>query len=99
MAYLASLRSMEAHVAGYARLEALLGGFASMPVLPFDQAALTVFQSLWLHRIRVSTMDLKIAAIAIAHDAILLTRNTSDFARIAEQDSRLRFADWTMRSE
>lgn len=95
MAYLASLRSVEAHPRAYDRLNQLLSNFSRLSVLPFDDAALSIFQSLWLHRIRVSTMDLKIASIAIAHDAILLTQNTADFARIAERDSRLRFEDWS----
>jgi tRNA(fMet)-specific endonuclease VapC len=37
-------------------------------------------------------MDLKIAAIAIANDAILLTRNLKDFGQIEE----LRAEDWTV---
>ncbi|MCX6365122.1 MAG: type II toxin-antitoxin system VapC family toxin [Armatimonadetes bacterium] len=96
MAYLASLRSVEAHVQAYHRLQVLLGNFTSLNVLPFDQAALDVFQELWLRRIRVSTMDLKIAAIALASDATLLTQNTADFARIAEHTPHLRFEDWTV---
>jgi tRNA(fMet)-specific endonuclease VapC len=35
--------------------------------------------------------DLKIAAIALANDAILLSRNLSDFAKV----SGLRVEDWT----
>ena len=37
------------------------------------------------------TMDLKIAAITIANDATLLTRNVVDFQRIPN----LRIEDWT----
>ncbi len=35
--------------------------------------------------------DLKIACIALVHDATLLTRNASDFARVPE----LNVEDWT----
>jgi tRNA(fMet)-specific endonuclease VapC len=35
-------------------------------------------------------MDLKIASIAISHDATLLTRNTVDFAQVPG----LRFENW-----
>ena len=31
---------------------------------------------------RIGTLDLKIAAIAISHDALLLTRNLVDFAKV-----------------
>ncbi len=96
MAYLASLRSVEAHVQAYQRLQNLLNNFASLTVLPFDQAALDVFQELWLRRIRVSTMDMKIASIALATNAILLTQNTRDFSRIAEHAPKLQFEDWTI---
>jgi tRNA(fMet)-specific endonuclease VapC len=40
--------------------------------------------------VRIATMDLKIACIALEHDALLLTRNTKDFSRVPG----LRFADW-----
>jgi tRNA(fMet)-specific endonuclease VapC len=40
--------------------------------------------------IRIGTLDLKIAAITIAHDATLLTRNTVDFAKVPG----LRFENW-----
>ena len=96
MAYLASLRSVEAHVQAYQRLQNLLNNFASLTVLPFDQAALDVFQELWLRRIRVSTMDMKIASIALATNAILLTQNTRGFSRIAEHAPKLQFEDWTI---
>jgi tRNA(fMet)-specific endonuclease VapC len=96
MAYLGSLRSVDTHVSAYARLYRLLENFTDLMVLPFDEDALAIFQGLWLHRIRVSTMDLKIASIAIAHDATLLTQNTADFARVAAVEPRLIFEDWTV---
>jgi len=46
--------------------------------------------SLQRARTRVGTMDLKIASIALANDATLLTRNTSDFKRVPD----LRIEDW-----
>jgi tRNA(fMet)-specific endonuclease VapC len=40
--------------------------------------------------VRIGSMDLKIACVALAHDATLLTRNTTDFAQIAG----LRIENW-----
>jgi len=41
--------------------------------------------------VRIATLDLRIAAITIANNAVLLTRNTSDFSRVPG----LTFEDWT----
>ncbi|MHC5855018.1 type II toxin-antitoxin system VapC family toxin [uncultured Nostoc sp.] len=43
-------------------------------------------------RVRVSTMDLRIAAIAISRNLVLLTRNVSDFNKV----SGLVMEDWTV---
>ena len=40
--------------------------------------------------VRVGTMDLKIASICLAHDALLLSRNLVDFEKVPE----LRVANW-----
>jgi len=40
-------------------------------------------------------MDLKIAAIVLAQNATLLTRNLSDFRKVP----RLKVEDWTLPSE
>jgi tRNA(fMet)-specific endonuclease VapC len=76
----------------YEELNQMLELYCATPILPFDDAAISVFQNLWLQRIRVGTMDLKIAAIAIANNATLLTRNTSDFSKIPG----LQIADWSV---
>jgi tRNA(fMet)-specific endonuclease VapC len=66
-------------VEGYSRLQSCLQALAKMTIFPFDREAAEVFHHLQaLHR-RVGTMDLKIAAICILHEATLLTRNIGDF--------------------
>ena len=53
-----------------------------MQLLPFDQKAADVFDDLVRQKLGVGTMDLRIAAIAIANQMMLLTQNTVDFERI-----------------
>jgi len=55
-----------------------------------DHEAVETFNRLRDQGARVGTQDLKIAAIAFAHDARLLTRNAVDFAKVPG----LRFENW-----
>jgi tRNA(fMet)-specific endonuclease VapC len=79
-------------ICGYTLLLEILQGFTSAPVLPFDAKAIAVFDELRGQRLRVSTMDLRIAAIAISRNLVLLTRNVADFNKIPG----LAIEDWTM---
>lgn len=74
----------------YGKLRQLFRFFATLDVLEWNEASVNEFQSLRDAGIRVGTMDLKIASICLVHGATLLTRNSSDFARIPG----LRFEDW-----
>jgi tRNA(fMet)-specific endonuclease VapC len=69
-----------------------LDNYRQIPVLDFDREAADVYQQLRRSRIRIGTMDLKIAAIVIALDATLLTRNRRDFEKVPG----LKYADWTI---
>jgi tRNA(fMet)-specific endonuclease VapC len=64
--------------------------YARWTVLPWDSDAEAIFRKFREQRVRIGTMDLKIASIAIAHDATLLTRNTVDFAKVPG----LQFENW-----
>jgi tRNA(fMet)-specific endonuclease VapC len=66
----------------YDRLIQLFDFFADWSVLPFDDAAADEFKRLRGERIRTGTMDLKIASIALASDATLLSRNLRDFDKV-----------------
>ncbi|UBF29813.1 type II toxin-antitoxin system VapC family toxin (plasmid) [Kovacikia minuta CCNUW1] len=79
-------------IRGYTLLLETLQGFASAPVLPFDAEAIAIFDELRGQKVRVSTMDLRIAAIAISRNLVLLTRNVSDFNKILG----LVTEDWTV---
>jgi tRNA(fMet)-specific endonuclease VapC len=69
-------------IRGYTLLQEILQGFESAPVLPFDAKAIAIFDQLLGQKIRVATIDLRIAAIAISSNLILLTRNVRDFSQV-----------------
>ena len=48
-------------------------------ILPYTAAAEQLFQSWRANKIRIGTHDLRIAAIAVAHGATLVSRNRRDF--------------------
>jgi tRNA(fMet)-specific endonuclease VapC len=55
--------------------------FARLVVLSLDTESTAAFTRFRSEVIRTGTMDLRIACIALAHDASLLTRNTVDFTQ------------------
>jgi tRNA(fMet)-specific endonuclease VapC len=79
-------------IRGYSLLLEIFQGFRIAPILSFDAGAVAVFDDLRNQKIRVSTMDLRIAAIAISRDLILLTRNVKDFSKIPN----LLMENWTL---
>ena len=69
-------------IVAYERLQRRIEFFAAWRVLPWDSSAADLFVRLRREGIRVGTMDLKIAATALVHDATLLSANWSDFKRV-----------------
>ena len=63
--------------------EYLLGGYFEDRILPFDSAAAQIYADIRSHRREIGRPikhpDAKIAAIARVHNAIVATRNVSDF--------------------
>ncbi len=91
LAFIAKAKTSSQQVNAYARLHALLDDFIRRPVLDFDEACAFEFQGLSASKLRIGTMDLKVAATALAHGALLLSRNLKDFRKVAA----LRVDDWT----
>jgi tRNA(fMet)-specific endonuclease VapC len=91
-AYLNRARTREAVVRAYDMFQQVLAEFATASVAAFDATASAYFDSLRASKIRIGTMDLRIAAIALANDWTLLTRNSVDFSRVPN----LRIEDWTI---
>ena len=90
MAAIHRIQDPRRQINAYTRLQQLFRFFATWNVLEWNGTAVDVYDSLKRAKIRIGTMDLKIASITLASDAMLLTRNRNDFSRIPG----LRVEDW-----
>jgi tRNA(fMet)-specific endonuclease VapC len=88
--YVSRARSPKAVVYGYAMLRSLLNSYCAMQICNFDLKAADLVEAWKSSRIRVGTMDLRIAAIAVSNGLTLVTRNSVDFERV----SGLKLEDW-----
>jgi tRNA(fMet)-specific endonuclease VapC len=65
--------------------------FCGARVLPFDDKPAQVYQELTNQKLRIGAQDLKIAAIVLANEAILVTANRRHF----DQIPGLLIEDWS----
>jgi tRNA(fMet)-specific endonuclease VapC len=84
--------TLERQIADYSELKQQLRNYCAIAIVDFDARAAAEFERLRQAKIRIGTMDLKIAAIALANDATLLTRNHSDFSKVPD----LKIEDWSI---
>lgn len=90
--YVNHARSSREVVRGYGMFARLLQDFVTAPVVTFDDDAAAMFDRLLAQRVRVATMDLRIAAIALSRGMVLVTRNSRDFGKVPG----LQIEDWTV---
>ena len=90
-ALLSKARTLPAQVNAYRRLNQHVENYRQWTVLAFDESAAVQYQQLRSLKLKIATMDLKIAAIVLAQSATLITRNVSDFAAVPG----LSVEDWT----
>lgn len=90
LASIARQRKVHDQILYYTRLTGLVEFFSEWPLLPFNEPAADRFEALRAQGIRIGTMDLKIAAIALEADSLLLSANLRDF----QQVPGLRVEDW-----
>src|SRR4051812_39314086 len=90
LAAVAKERQAHRQVLAYRELADLFALFAGFHIALFDEAAAERFDALQAIPIRIGTMELKVAAIALSRDSLLLTANRRDF----EQVPGLRFESW-----
>lgn len=74
----------------YLRLQKLIDFVNHWKVIGWNEPAADVFKRMRKGRVRIGTVDLKIASTAISNDAVLLSANLRDF----EQVPGLRVEDW-----
>jgi tRNA(fMet)-specific endonuclease VapC len=82
LAKISSTRAIHQQITPYQRLAELFGFLAEWDIIPLSAPAADQFARLRRQRIRIGSQDLKIAAIALANDALLLSANLRDFQKV-----------------
>lgn len=85
---LSKKKMLTEQVKAYARLRQQVNNLRLVDLLDFDELAATKFQELKKAKLRVGTMDLKIAAIALVHAGTVVTGNLSDYHRVPDLQIR-----------
>lgn len=75
----------------YAQLAQTVVALARLPLLPYTQTAIARYNQLVAQKLNVGKNDLRVAAIALEHGAIVVTRNVRDFGRVPN----LTVEDWS----
>ena len=89
--YLRKAKQPPAVERAYARLVGTVTDFGTLPILPYTLAAIARYESLLRLKLNVRSNDLRIAAIALVHQATVATANVRDFLRVPG----LSIEDWT----
>ena len=83
-------RNEHQRIDGYRKLLNLIEVLPDWDMVPWDAEAAEEFDRQRKAGVRIGSQDLRIASLAITHDALLLTRNAKDFSRVMG----LRFESW-----
>lgn len=75
----------------YQRLLDSVRFLSRLAILPYSEAAIDRYEQLRKQKLNLGKMDQRIAAIVMECGAVLVTRNVSDFSRIAG----LTIEDWS----
>ena len=92
LAVLARARDGVQRIQHYRHLVEAVQFLSRLQLVLFEQPAEDQFQQLKALRLHVGTQDLKIAAVALANQVTLVTRNRQDFSRIPG----LAIDDWSV---
>jgi tRNA(fMet)-specific endonuclease VapC len=83
-------RDIHQQIMAYERLKDLFDFLAEWEITSLDTAAADRYEELRRQKLRIGSQDLKIASIALTHDALLLSANERDFGKVPG----LRTANW-----
>jgi tRNA(fMet)-specific endonuclease VapC len=75
----------------YRNLHTTFDSLKTFEILDFSPAASSLYSFLLKQKIKIGTQDLRIAAIALSVNGILVTRNQRDFAKVPN----LVIEDWS----
>ncbi len=82
MACIAKASSPQRETEAYARLNEMIDILSDLIRLPYDSEAAGRFSALRKAGVKIGSKDLKVACIALEHDAVVLTRNSKDFIKV-----------------
>lgn len=75
-------RDVHVHIPAYERLKSLFRFLRDWDIISWNIAAADAFSTLRKQKIRIGSQDLKIAAITLVHDALLLSANLRDYRKV-----------------
>lgn len=75
----------------YQRMAETVQLLGHLPILTFSVTAINRYEGLQQLKLKVKKTDLRIAAIALEHSAVVVTRNARDFSRVPG----LQIEDWS----
>ena len=90
-AVIAQAKTPPQQVEAYRKLRRFINQFSRIHLIDYDVEAASRFEQVRQAKVRVGTKDLRIAAICLANDATLLTRNLKDFGQVPN----LKAEDWS----
>lgn len=75
----------------YHRMALTVRFLGHLPILSFTEAAIDRYEGLKRLKLKVKKTDLRIAAVVLENNAVLVTRNRRDFAQVPG----LKIEDWS----
>jgi tRNA(fMet)-specific endonuclease VapC len=76
----------------YQNLHVTFDSLKSFSIIDFSPTASNIYSLLFSQKIRIGTQDLRIAAIALSVEGIVVTRNQRDFGKVPN----LTIEDWSI---